>query len=65
MEKERNPTDCKHLSKPQCPNRKALKEYENLVGEMCGGVMIDKQPVTEEARRICGECKSFEPKKRR
>ena len=65
MDRERNPIDCKYFTRPQCPNGKALKEYDNLVGEMYGGVVIDKRPVIKEAERICGECKSFEPKERR
>jgi hypothetical protein len=65
MDKERNPIDCKHFNKPQCSKRKALWRFENLTTEMVGGVMINRQPVVEEARRICGECKSFEPRERR
>lgn len=57
--------NCEYFGKQQCPSREALREVENLVTEMIGGVMINRQPEIEEARRICGECKSFEPKERR
>lgn len=63
MDKERSPIHCKHYTKPQCPNRKALWEYENLAGETYGGLLIDKLPVIEKAKKICSECKAFDQRK--
>ena len=64
MDKERNFVDCELFRTRQCPDKKALWGFENLVSEISEGVKIDRQSEVTEARNICGECKSFEPKKR-
>lgn len=66
MDKERNPIDCKHFAKPECPKRKELSTIENLVTETHGGYVRSYPPeVFEIGRKICSDCKSFEPKERR